>query len=225
MFIENKYTFWYNNIIEHYRKNPPVGYTEEHHILPRSMKGSDDSSNLVKLPAKAHFICHVLLVKMTTGRDLIKMKYALTLMLGKNGITRTSRLYSSARLGWSQTADHIQKRVDSKKGYRHSDATKQKISVAVMNRDVIYKTCDCGITIDIGNYTKYHGPNCGKQNLWSISDETKKKISLANKNRTLPKYKCPHCDIQSDMGNFKRWHGDKCKKKDTNENSKNITKE
>lgn len=43
---------------------PPVGYAEEHHIIPRSLGGNDSKDNLVKLTAREHFICHFLLVKL-----------------------------------------------------------------------------------------------------------------------------------------------------------------
>ena len=39
-------------------------YTEKHHIIPRSLGGSNDIDNLVRLTAKQHFICHKLLTKM-----------------------------------------------------------------------------------------------------------------------------------------------------------------
>lgn len=224
MFIDNKYTKWYNNIISKYTEYPPTGYTETHHILPRSMGGSDNSPNLVKLTAKAHFICHVLLIKMTSGRNLIKMKYALTLMIGKNHLKRTSRFYSDARLGWTQSEDHVNKRVASKKGYKHNAETIKKLCLAANNREVVYKTCICGVTIDSGNYAKYHGDNCGKTGLCPITDEQKIKISLANKNRVLPKHECPHCKILVDMGNYNRWHGDKCKQKEINDHCKNNIK-
>lgn len=38
-------------------------YTEEHHIIPKSIGGSDEKMNLVLLTAKEHFIAHLLLVK------------------------------------------------------------------------------------------------------------------------------------------------------------------
>ena len=41
-----------------------IGYFEKHHILPKSLGGSNDKNNLVKLTAREHFICHWLLVKM-----------------------------------------------------------------------------------------------------------------------------------------------------------------
>lgn len=38
-------------------------YYENHHIIPRSLNGSNSSENLVLLTAREHFICHWLLVK------------------------------------------------------------------------------------------------------------------------------------------------------------------
>ncbi len=53
----------YVQIIENRKLNPVDGYTENHHIVPRSLGGNDDKSNLVKLTAREHFICHYLLTK------------------------------------------------------------------------------------------------------------------------------------------------------------------
>jgi hypothetical protein len=38
-------------------------YTENHHIVPRSLGGSDSSDNMVRLTAREHLIAHLLLVK------------------------------------------------------------------------------------------------------------------------------------------------------------------
>lgn len=54
----------YNSIIENRVKNPVNGYTECHHILPKSLGGTDHKTNLVHLTAREHFICHLLLTKM-----------------------------------------------------------------------------------------------------------------------------------------------------------------
>ena len=58
----------YFSIIENRKINKFNGYVEEHHILPRSLGGSNFHSNLVFLSAKEHFICHLLLTKMYTYR-------------------------------------------------------------------------------------------------------------------------------------------------------------
>lgn len=43
-------------------------YTEKHHILPRSLGGSDDPDNLVKLTPEDHFFAHLLLAKIHGGK-------------------------------------------------------------------------------------------------------------------------------------------------------------
>ena len=55
----------YESIIEKRKIDIPTGYVEEHHCyIPSCLGGTDDKSNLVKLTAKEHFICHLLLTKM-----------------------------------------------------------------------------------------------------------------------------------------------------------------
>lgn len=95
MFKENKYTNWYFSIIEKSKKlkrskNESV-YYERHHIIPKSLGGTDLVDNLVLLTAKEHFVCHLLLTKMTTGRNLIKMKRVLVLF--SDNYSKNSRMY------------------------------------------------------------------------------------------------------------------------------------
>jgi hypothetical protein len=54
----------YYSIVNKRKKCPPEGYVEKHHIIPRSLGGSDDKSNIVALTSKEHFVCHLLLTKM-----------------------------------------------------------------------------------------------------------------------------------------------------------------
>lgn len=53
----------HDNIISNRRENPFSGYTENHHIIPISLGGSDDSYNRVKLTAREHWLIHLLLFK------------------------------------------------------------------------------------------------------------------------------------------------------------------
>jgi len=104
----NKYTKWYNQITDRARNRTMEGYTERHHIKPRSLSGTDDVDNLVELTAREHFICHWLLVKMTTGEDHYKMLNALRMMRAeKPGQQRyetaiTSRVYESIKQEYAQ---------------------------------------------------------------------------------------------------------------------------
>ena len=77
IFIDNKYTRWYYNIITNSqaRTLPLDVYTEKHHVIPRSLGGNNSKSNLVSLTAKEHFICHLLLPKMLTGDNKLKMVF------------------------------------------------------------------------------------------------------------------------------------------------------
>jgi len=80
----NKYKQWYANITERAKNRHLDSYTESHHIVPRSLGGSDEADNLVNLTAREHFVCHWLLVKMTTGQEHHKMLNALRMMRAEN---------------------------------------------------------------------------------------------------------------------------------------------
>lgn len=53
-------------MIKNRQENPlPAGeYGEKHHIIPKSLGGSDDKINIVKLTSREHFVGHLLLFKM-----------------------------------------------------------------------------------------------------------------------------------------------------------------
>lgn len=101
MFISNKYTKWYLNIIDSAKnRSLPLGvYTEAHHIIPKSLGGNNTKSNLVILTAKEHFVCHALLVKMVADDHKKKMVYAFWRMANSTGkrYKPTSRMYEVAR--------------------------------------------------------------------------------------------------------------------------------
>ena len=51
------------------KDDPNYIYLETHHIIPKCMKGTNDLENLVNLPAREHFICHLLLPKIYKGTE------------------------------------------------------------------------------------------------------------------------------------------------------------
>ena len=111
----NKYTRWYNSIIENARTRTLICYKESHHILPRSLGGTDDKDNLVDLTAREHFICHWLLVKMYTGQAQHKMIYALNGMK-RNGKDNeryetaiTSRVYEKLKVEFGRVHSETMK--------------------------------------------------------------------------------------------------------------------
>jgi len=133
MFLTNKYSKWYNNIISKAKSRTLDDsiYIERHHIIPdcfyklgRNKLGwldgnPNDSSNVVSLTAKEHFICHLLLPKMTVGKAKSKMVNALLrITIGFNSNRQymvTSKLYElvkkqyskmrKGQIGWNKGKD------------------------------------------------------------------------------------------------------------------------
>lgn len=80
----NKYEKWYISITQNAKTRSLKGYSERHHIIPRSLGGTDNIDNLVDLTAREHFICHWLLTKTYTGQDKHKMLNALRMLRAEN---------------------------------------------------------------------------------------------------------------------------------------------
>lgn len=77
----NKYTNWYFAIIDkalfEKRKKSKSLYYEGHHILPKSLGGSNKKANMVLLTGKEHYIVHLLLIRMVQPHDIYKMVHAI----------------------------------------------------------------------------------------------------------------------------------------------------
>lgn len=99
IFLDNKYTKWYFSLIES-RKQKQNIIGEKHHIIPKSLGGNDEESNLICLTPKEHFICHKLLVKMCQGRNKQKMGWAYHRMMFSN--SKNSNQYDKNRRWWSK---------------------------------------------------------------------------------------------------------------------------
>lgn len=79
MFLDNRYTRIYYSIINRAKEQNKIksDIHQTHHIIPRSLGGTDDITNLVNLTYKEHRVCHCLLIKMQTNtNNQIKMRHA-----------------------------------------------------------------------------------------------------------------------------------------------------
>lgn len=105
----------YNEIINSRRNNPPEGYGENHHVIPSSFGGSDDASNIVRLTAREHFLCHWLLVRMyPTGRLSYKAIKAFGSMVWRHSENQerhrcTARVYERLKKQYSDMMTKSQK--------------------------------------------------------------------------------------------------------------------
>lgn len=130
--LENKYTKIYQKIISRAKGRTLTGYCESHHIIPKSLGGSNQKENLVKLTAREHFICHLLLTKMYENKNKDKMihaAWAMTTLENKNQerYKINSKSYEILR---KQYAEIRSKQLKNGPGRKHSEETKKKLSEA-----------------------------------------------------------------------------------------------
>jgi hypothetical protein len=90
----------YDNLIKHRQEHPAEGYTEQHHIVMRSMGGSNESSNLVSLTGREHWIAHLLLYKIHRNKLSAYACHMMAMKCEKRGIphVRNSRMYEKIRI-------------------------------------------------------------------------------------------------------------------------------
>ncbi len=179
IFIDNKYTRWYYNIVNTAKSRTITGYTEKHHIIPKSCGGDNSKTNLVKLTAKEHFICHLLLIRMVEGQFRYKMAYALNRMLTTNNngnqdrYIPTSRKFEKIRL---QISNSLKGHSSPMKGRSHSEETKKKISEIHKGKPSALK----GRPKSEETKKKISEARTG----YKMPDSTKKKLSEFNKGKT-----------------------------------------
>ena len=80
MFIPNKYYKWYVNLIQTAQsksRSKKNGAFDSHHIIPKSLGGSNEKTNLVLLTHREHYIAHMLLVRCVYSAYTYKMISAL----------------------------------------------------------------------------------------------------------------------------------------------------
>jgi hypothetical protein len=125
VFLENKYTKWYFNIIRN--ANPTTSYVEKHHIIPRCIGGSDHRENIVSLTAREHFVCHLLLTKMTTG----KVKQAMCWAVGKFAQVNKNQQRNFTSWEYQKIRENIS---FARTGKKHSDESRKKMSEKAKGR-------------------------------------------------------------------------------------------
>ena len=98
--IHNKYYQWYLHLVylakqRNWNKSIAPCYTESHHIIPKSLGGSDAKDNCIIITAREHFLLHKLLSKMfiVKSKAHIKMLHAFNMMFVTNHLQ--NRLYNS----------------------------------------------------------------------------------------------------------------------------------
>lgn len=92
----------YDNLVKKRLENPPTEKFERHHIVPRSLGGSNNDDIIVKLTYREHYIAHLLLCKIYKpkgGADYARMLFAFNRMqTGRDGSqVKNSRMFEYFR--------------------------------------------------------------------------------------------------------------------------------
>jgi len=211
MYLDNKYTNWYNNIINNAKTRITTEYTENHHIIPecffknRTRKGPagwldgnpEDPSNKVKLTAKEHFICHHLLTKMFDNKAArAKMMKGLERMTVSNTDHKrykiTARQFARIRVEAASAQSVLLK---GKPGH-----SKGKKCPAISNAKK-------GKSIILPPRSKEHQDNI----IAALQGKPAWNKGKSYTNKPYKKLICSHCGLEGIAANIKRWHNDNCK--------------
>jgi hypothetical protein len=187
-------------------------YFESHHIIPVSLGGSSRKANLVLLTAKEHFIAHLLLYKMHTGRDKAKMANALFKMCSNN--PNQQRDFISRYYEFSKNVMNKLRKGENTSffGKKHSTETIEKMRKSRLgdknpafgkipwNKGLTKCTADGMKQISDAAIERYSNPNnrIGKPHTTETKDkisklhrgipksnEHKQKLSIANKGKSV----------------------------------------
>ena len=230
-FIDNKYSRWYYAIVANAQCRVTNGYTETHHIIPKSLGGTDLVENLVVLTAREHFICHRLLTKMAISKKhQYQMWNAFSCMLyrerpGQKRYKVTGRVFENIKkegakiksIKFSGSGNPMYgKRSELnplfgiKKSPEHIEKIRQGNLGTIRSlesRDKQSKKMR-GRTQSPEHVTNRSGvnhPGYGKE----LDSARKEKIRQGVLN--MPLHTCEHCSKTTTKGNYKRWHSDNCK--------------
>lgn len=107
------------------------GYFERHHILPKSLGGSNCQENIIKLTFKDHVFAHRLLAKIYGG----PMHYALWMMLNRSNSGRSESAFVEAKKNRSiLMSENFSGENHYRYGQTLSEDVKKKISSTLKRR-------------------------------------------------------------------------------------------
>lgn len=208
---ENKYTKWYEALIEKAKQRGSVlGYKERHHIVPNCFIKNNSKENLVELTAREHYIAHLLLWKMTMEPKWHnKMTMALNVMVNGSGHKKqdrsykiNSKIYASHRLDYvAYMSEHMSGEGNKFRGKKHSPESLEKMRA--WQRDPVIKQQQRERVTGKNNpmYGKKHSEEMKKQiaistaAAWSEEDKIAKSIWAKEKWQD-PEYKKKMIDIR-----------------------------
>ena len=212
MFVSNKYLKIYFSLIQKRNFFPcEEELTEIHHIIPKSLGGSNSKKNLIILSAREHYIAHKLLTKCTSGENKQKMINAFWFMNNrcinnsKYGFI-SSRSYESARKLFLEVAGSATRG----KTYEEIHGTEKAKELKALRGTITSKHRKGKSWEQIFGQEKAEilrekvSAGAAKRVGKKLTNEQKLKISLSSKGKVYPKKLCPICNTSIPSNNFKR---------------------
>lgn len=184
------------------------GYSEQHHVVPRCIGGSDDPGNLVRLTAEEHFVAHQLLAKIYPNN--VGLIFAVLAM----GARINNKKYGWVRRQFAEKMRTIDRSGWQSSKYR-SDEHKKKIAESIkkswesQERKTSQSAAMKGRKFSQDHKNKLSLAKKGKK----LSDEVREAMARSRIGRkvTWKTVICPHCQKSGGTPNMKRYHFDKCK--------------
>ena len=212
-----QYKKQYDILIERARvRGSPVGYREQHHIVPRCIGGGDEKENLVYLTAKEHYVAHHLLYMHYKTPQLAYAWFSMTWRSDNQERHITSNQYERAKRVMAEAA---RERI-IKSNPMDVPMYRQKVInhlLSAENQKRIRETSNTpeakqkkSLTMQRWCSTEegkiYHRKRV--ENIKGIprTEEVRLKCSVTQRGKPKPKVQCLVCGVYVDVGNLKRWH-------------------
>ena len=226
--IRYRYAIRYINFIKSRPNNRSLKYSEQHHILPKSMYPEFEfiTDNIISLTSKEHYIAHLLLYKtFPKSYSMIRAFWGMCNGWYCSGTQNrikpntTSKIYSELRKAisidmsrkMSETNPYTQEKIKEKIIKRHGGLGNASESIFAKQKQTMLER------YGVENYFKSPEFIAGisKRNIDAWKNPSAREIRIANMKIGLmnrPMLKCPYCNKQSKSNsNMKRYHFDNCK--------------
>lgn len=222
----NKYIRFISSI-----NNPNNSITENHHILPKSMGGSDHSSNLISLTPRQHYLAHWMLWKAYKNKEMTVAFFSMSNRSNqyrKKDFVPNSRIYEKVRIDFLKEMSTSSKKLwgdlDYREKHRITNSTEKTHQLRSNKAKELWKDPEYREKMIAsrknawaeGRVNRDHS-KCGKKGSLNVSKRLEVRLKNTGDNHYSRRAgyvrpSCPHCGKVSTPSNIKRWHGENCKK-------------
>lgn len=212
--------------------NSELDYKEVHHIIPKSLGGTDEQYNLITLSPRQHYIAHWILWKAYKSREMTAAFFAMNNQNNKHqnrNFKKSSKIYESIKNDFQkiikistkkmwEDPDYRLKHINKNKTPETKKIRSDKAKELWQNEEFRKKQIKSRkLAWGEGRVVRDHS-KCGTRGDANPSKnpEVVAKYSGENFFAKRPGYimpTCRYCGLSATPGNIKRWHNDNCKKK------------